>query len=118
MNLDYLYIGLLKGSELGLVEISQEGTNYRRIEMGPFDWCFQDGILINVYDIRFNTATSEWGLVTHFGVFNSLQGENILVVGNLDLNSVTCIHKGIQIQFEAGKITVEIKALGLEIENA
>lgn len=118
MSLDYLYIGLLKTSELGIVEIPQEEINYRRIEMGPTDWVLVDNNTItNVYDVKFNEASSEWGAISHFGVFDSLQGGNILAVGILNLESVTHIHKGIQIQFKTGKLSVDISALEQEIEN-
>lgn len=118
MNLEYLYIGLLRRSELGLIEISQEGTNYQRVEMGPGDWCLQHNeIMSNVTIIRFNTAIIEWGLITNFGIFDSLYKGNLLAIGNLIQRSITYIHKDIQIQFDIGKIVIEIRALGLEVDK-
>lgn len=118
MNLDYLYIGLFKNTELGLVEIPQENTNYCRIEMCPFDWVLvKNYVVTNVHDVRFNETINEWGLVTHFGIFDSLQGGNLLMIVSLDLGRETNIHKGIQIQFEAGKLAINIKELRQEIEN-
>lgn len=115
MSLDYLYIGLLKNSRLGLVEISQEGTNYRRIEMGPEDWHFQVDHILNIETIQFNMALKTWGLVTHFGVFDSLDKGNILAVGQLEFSII--VVKNDQPQFEIGTLSIMIEALELEIKK-
>lgn len=117
MSLEYLYVGLLRINELGLMEISQENSNYRRIEMGPADWYAKGDCIFNADTILFNIATNNWGLITHFGIFDSLDNGNILTVGNLIQGSIFYVFKNIQIRFKANKLAVEIKALGLEIEN-
>jgi len=113
--MNYLYIGLLRGlvtgvPTLGLVEVPGIGTNYRRVEMGPFDWIKQNEFISNIATIKFPIALSGWGVITHFGVFDLPCGGSILVTGKLTEQSI--VNKDTQMQFD--KISVELSSLKLD----
>ena len=111
MSLDYLYIGLLKNNELGFVEVSQDETNYRRIETGPGDWFFLDvdkkDTITNAVEVEFPDATCFWGKITHFGIFDSLNNGGILKVGTL--NKPNIIYEECKIKFEVGCIQIPLE---------
>ena len=120
MTMNYLYIGLLQNSGFGLVEVLREGANYRRVEMGPGDWKVnnlamfpEDSYINNVDVVKFPIALKGWGTITHFGVFDSLHGGNILASGTLSMNII--VDRPIQIQFEKHKLVVDLIHLGFEI---
>lgn len=113
MNLDYLYIGLLKSGELGFTEIPQEETNYRRIEMGPMDWFYLDentkDIITNAVEIEFPNVKGLWGTITHFGIFDSLHDGNFLIDGRLENREF--INTGYTIKFNIGSIEIPLEIL-------
>lgn len=82
--MNYCYIGLLSLTSVGLVEPTSEGTNYRRVEMGPHDWYFEEDVAFNAITVMFPVALSNWGVISHFGIFDSLQGGKLLAVGSLE----------------------------------
>jgi len=111
-DLTYIYIGLLKNCDLGLVEVSQEETNYRRIEMTLtlMDWnLLDDDIITNAVKVIFPQALKEWGFITHFGIFDS-QGQLIIVS---DLAHKGRISKDMQVQFDIGSLRIALAALGI-----
>jgi len=109
--MNYLYIGLLKSNTLGLIEILREGTNYRRIEMGPGDWFFfnedKKDFITNAVKVEFPNAAISWGLITYFGIFDSLLDGNFLEIGTI--NEPTVTYKGDKTEFEIGKLKISLK---------
>lgn len=108
----YLYIGLLRNSELGLIEVEQENTNYRRVELGPGDWFFLDedkkDIITNAVKVEFPESTNRWGIITHFGIFDSLYKGVLLTIGTLN-NMKNIEDSFYDIRFEAGSINIPIE---------
>jgi len=112
--MNYLYIGLLKKSEMGLIEPSQK-DNYHRIELGPGDLEFNGDCVINIVEITFPEAKKHWGLITHFGIWDSLQKGHLLAIGNLEKRKT--INKYDIVQFKPNSIEISPKELGIEIEK-
>jgi len=112
-DLNYLYIGLLKSCELGLVEIEQsEETNYHRIEMTRMDWILCNAERItNAFAIRFSQAKNYWGTLSHFGIFDALEKGRLLAVGNLQQK--TEINENHIIEFGPGRMTIDLNVFEL-----
>ena len=113
--MNYLYLGLLlKNGELGLVEVSQIETNYRRIEMNPGDWFYlnEDSKedITNAINVEFPDATGLWGMITHFGIFDSLYDGHLLVAGTLNNKEFIC-ERG-KTEFKMGKIKIPSDIFG------
>jgi len=110
-TIKYFYIGLLKESELGLIEIEKKDTNYNRIEMGPGDLEFNEDVLINMVEITFPQAKKCWGLLTHFGIWDSLNNGKLLTIGNLIQKRI--IRKNDIAQFDINDIEISIESIGI-----
>lgn len=60
------------------------GDGYTRVQTEPADWNVAvDGLLDNANTITFNTATGNWGTLTHFALFDAASGGNMLAHGAL-----------------------------------
>lgn len=112
IDLNYLYIGLLRDTELGVNEVPQEGTNYRRIEVGPGDLeLIEDDYATNAVEIEFPNVIGAWGLIGHFGIFDSLDNKIPLAIGELD--NPTYIYEGCVVKFDTGKMQIPLDELGI-----
>lgn len=64
------------------------GGSYARVDRPPLDanWTAAsatDGLTDNAADIVFPAPTANWGVVTHFGIFDALTAGNLLFHGAL-----------------------------------
>lgn len=114
-HLNYLYIALLKNTELGLVEVPKEDSGYKRIEMTPIDWVLIDEAhMSNATKVTYPIAKIAWGLVTAFGIFDKPEKGKLVAIGSL-MNGVP-IFQDSQMQFNTGCLVVEITNL-VETDN-
>lgn len=83
------YVGLSKGEPnidgtfSGEGEIETDGTNYSREKITGLSEP-ENGVIKNTASIVFNTSDTEWGTVTHYVVYDSESGGNLLFYGLLD----------------------------------
>lgn len=99
------YIGLLVGNK-EVESNKRSGNNYRRIEMTPLDWGIdsEKNLAYNIATIYFPDATKDWGYITGFGIWLSLDDDELLAIGEL-IRSGT-IKKGDRACFEAETLRV------------
>ncbi len=69
-------------------EVSTTGTAYGRVNLAPLDanWTAAsatDGITTNAVAITFGVPTANWGVVTHFGIWDASTAGNMLTYGQL-----------------------------------
>lgn len=81
-----IYVGLSMAYPLddasGLAEPS--GNGYARVQTSASDWnAASGGSLDNANDITFAQATGNWGIITHFALFDAATGGNMLAHGAL-----------------------------------
>ena len=81
-----IFVGLSTANPLddasGLAEPS--GNGYARIQTTASDWsAASGGSLNNANDITFPQATGNWGIITHFALFDAATGGNMLAHGVL-----------------------------------
>lgn len=86
------------------VEIGS-GTGYARTQVIGFG-AAANGTASNNYAVVFPTATSNWGTVTHFGLFDAPTGGNLLFHGQLTTPKI--INAGDSFVFPVGNITLSI----------
>jgi hypothetical protein len=119
IDLNNTYIGLLRQTYFGLFEVEKTNnnydTNYRRVEMTAIDWAKIEidnkEVIINACNIIFPDSTSNWGCITHFGIFD--KNDNTLLIGCL-LSSMIVL-KNNRAVIPAGLLQIEPKIL--EIDN-
>lgn len=113
INLDGVYIGLLRKTELGLVEVDSKYSNYRRIEMTAMDWLVLDEaeLIINCVNVVFPFTKNIWGYITNFGIFDSPTKGNLLLVGII--NPPKLVAENDLIGFEVGKLNVPFETIGI-----
>lgn len=89
--------------EAGLDEPS--GMNYSRVLTDAADWSYAyESDIINAVEIVFPTAEGDWGLITHFVLFDEDYGGVMLLYAELnDYMAVTVAHKP---SFLAGELKV------------
>ena len=74
-------------------------AGYTRVEITDLD-VPDDGEVISTEDISFPESTDDWGTVTHFVIFDSATGGNLLIYGplqkarRLDEGSVLTVRAG------------------------
>lgn len=79
------------------------GNGYARAQTVANDWNTANaGLLDNANVIAFNAATGDWGLVTHFALFDAATTGNMLAHGALTL--AKNIGSGDTVQFAAGDL--------------
>lgn len=84
-----LFVGLFTaapGETGGGTEVS--GGSYARVANHPADanWSAPDatgGLTDNVSDLTYPTPTANWGTISHFAIFNRLNGGDMLIYGAL-----------------------------------
>ncbi|UCC98686.1 MAG: hypothetical protein JSW66_02080 [Phycisphaerales bacterium] len=83
------------------------GNGYARVETGASDWSVSSGGSVsNATSITFPTASGSWGTITHFGLFDSVTGGNMLAYGAL--NQPKAIGNSDTGKFEAGDLEINL----------
>ena len=116
-----LFIGLLceykpaGEGETGIFEL-QFDYNYGRVPTNQMDWITPDGItMYNASDLLFPLVESDWGLITHFGLWLTEKGDECICVG--DLHNSKNIRRSNRVCFRVKTIDVEIAHLAQEYEH-
>ena len=104
-----IYVGLSTADPLddasGLAEPT--GNGYARVQTSASDWsAASSGSLDNAADVTFPEATGSWGTVTHFALFDSASGGNMLAHGALSQSKA--IGSGDAAKFAAGDLDVSL----------
>ncbi|MBN1974198.1 MAG: hypothetical protein JW787_11200 [Sedimentisphaerales bacterium] len=85
-SLPEVYIGLLSNepNEDGTGVSEPDCPSYTRAGSNASSWDTAfEGSIENISDITFPLACEDWGKVTHFALFDSESGGNILAYGSL-----------------------------------
>ena len=89
----------------GLAEPS--GNGYARVQTSACDWnAASNGTLDNSSDITFTQATGNWGMITHFALFDAATAGNMLAHGAL--NQPKSISESDTARFEAGDLNISL----------
>lgn len=107
-----IYVGLSIADPLDDASRLAEpnGNAYSRVQTSVSDWdTASGGSLINVNAIVFPQAIGDWGTITHFALFDSIIGGNMLVHGAIS-QSKTIYNKNAA-RFEAGNIMINLQRL-------
>ena len=104
-----IYVGLSTADPgddgTGLSEPS--GNGYARVQTAASDWnSASGGSLDNAEVIEFSEATGDWGTVTHFALFDTASGGNLLAHGSLSQSK--SIAGGDTARFAAGDLDVSM----------
>lgn len=83
-------------------EVSTSGTGYTR-QLATFN-APSNGAVASALDITFPQATTSWGTLTAFGIFDSVSGGNLLYFAGLSVSRD--VLSGDQVKFPAGQLTV------------
>ncbi|MHC4507380.1 MAG: phage tail fiber protein [Planctomycetota bacterium] len=89
----------------GVAEPSDNG--YTRVETCASDWSASSGGSVsNAASITLPTASGGWGTITHFALFDSVTGGNMLAYGAL--NQPEAIGNSDTGKFEAGDLEISL----------
>ena len=117
-----LYIGLftlIPGDSNSGTEVSTVGTAYTRIACNPSssaNWTTtqgtasapstgSSGTTSNLVDIVFPTPTADWGIITSFGLYDSITGGNLWYYGTL-VTPITILAASGSKKFPAGSLVI------------
>jgi hypothetical protein len=121
-----LYVGLLTAAPSdtgGGTEVSTSGTNYARqaVVSSLANWAGTQGATTttastgntgttsNNAPIAYGAPSGNWGLVTHFGIYDALSGGNLLFWGQLTASK--------QVNSGDAAPSFAISALSVQIDN-
>jgi len=83
------------------------GGSYARVETSKADWAgASGGAVSNAEAIDFAEATSAWGTITHFALYDAAMGGNLLVCG--PLSDARTVAGGDTVRFAAGDLNVTL----------
>ncbi len=83
------------------------GNGYSRAETSALDWSESvAGAICNANNITFPTASGSWGTITHFALFDSATGGNMLACGALEQPKV--IGASDTGKFDAGALQISL----------
>ena len=104
-----IYVGLSTADPTddgsGLAEPS--GNGYARVQTSASDWNAASGeSLNNVSDIIFPKATGSWGTISHFALFDTATGGNMLAHGTLSQSKA--IDSSYTPIFDAGDLNISL----------
>lgn len=85
----------------GGVEVS--GGGYARVQVTTFG-APSSGVISNTSNVQFPAATANWGLVTHFALYDASTGGNLLYHGPLTASKT--VNAGDTFVLPPGNITV------------
>ena len=89
----------------GLAEPS--GNGYARTQTSASDWnAASNGSLDNVSNITFTQATGNWGIITHFALFDAATTGNMLAHGVLSQSKA--IGNSDTVRFQAGDLDISL----------
>lgn len=109
---DVRYIGLSLANPLddasGLKE--PNGGDYARVLVTESDWDIlftddEEAIANNVNEITFPEASSGWGVVTYFAIFDAATGGNMLAYGPLVVSKK--VRSGDAVSFAVNAFTIK-----------
>ena len=101
----YISLHTADPTDTGMIgELS--GNGYQRIQVPcTYDyWTRTNGVITNSTIISFPTATQAWGSITHFGLWDSNLGGNMLLSGQL--NQAKVVNQADVISFPVSFLTV------------
>lgn len=64
------------------------------------------GSMTNDGEVLFDQATTDWGTVTSFGLYDSVMGGNLLFYGSLDAPKL--VEYGDSLRFQVGSLTISL----------
>lgn len=108
-----IYVGLMTAvtdGEAGTItEVT--GGSYARVAVAPLDanWSAPvagNGTTSNVAAVTFPAATADWGIATHFGIFDAATLGNLLIYA--PLTAARTITNGSTPSFGAGALTFQV----------
>lgn len=83
------------------------GTNYSRELVNPTDWTTPANKSTGTgVTLTFDTAGSNWGTITHVGVYDAATGGNLLWWGALNVQRT--VNTGETLAFSAGNLTTQV----------
>lgn len=83
------------------------GGSYARIETSNADWTDASGGAVSNADaIEFAQATSTWGTISHFALYDAATGGNLLAWGPLAIAKT--VAAGDTVRFPAGDLNVTL----------
>ncbi len=89
----------------GLSEPS--GSGYTRAQTTPADWSAAvSGLIDNANTITFGAATGDWGILTHFALFDAAMDGHMLAHGAL--TQAKTIGSGDTVQFAVGDLHITL----------
>lgn len=104
-----IYIGLSTADPTddgsGLAEPS--GNGYTRVQTSASDWnTASNGLVDNASNITFAQATRNWGMITHFALFDAATAGNMLAHGALSQSK--SITESDTARFETGDLAISL----------
>jgi hypothetical protein len=104
-----IYVGLSTADPTddgsGLDEPS--GGGYTRVQTSASDWnVASNGSLDNAGNITFAQASGNWGMITHFALFDAATAGNMLAHGALSQSK--SISESDTVRFQAGDLQVSL----------
>jgi len=93
----------------GSGEVSTSGTGYARAQVTPSTGfsAASGGLIANTGTVSFTAATTAWGTITHFAIFDAATGStNMLAWGALTASKT--IGAGDTASFAAGALTISL----------
>lgn len=104
-----IYLGLTttEPGEDGTGLAEPSGNAYQRVQTSASDWNISaGGSLDNIGDIIFPVATGNWGMITHFVLFDTVTDGNMLAYGTLSPAKI--VGSGVIAKFAAGDLTINL----------
>jgi hypothetical protein len=103
----YVALSTADPGDDGAGAVEPTGGSYSRIETSNADWTAAvGGVIGNADAIEFAEATSAWGTITHFALYDAALGGNLLAYGPL-VESKT-VAGGDVVRFPAGDLIVTL----------
>lgn len=104
-----LYVALSTADPLddGSGAAEPAGGSYARVETSQADWSgASGGTVCNADAVEFAQATSAWGTITHFALYDAAVGGNLLASG--PLTDPVTIAAGDTVRFAPGDLSVTL----------
>ena len=89
----------------GATEPSTNGTGYVRAMLDSLS-SPNAGVITNNEPIRFNESLTDWGVMTHYVVYDSENGGNLLFYGQLSLSRR--VEQNTSIIIKAGEMRIQL----------
>lgn len=102
------YIGLSASEPIDGIcdgEPSANGTGYSRVELDSLS-IPENGVIHNNNAISFDESLANWGLMTHYVVYDAKTGGNLLFYGTLSINR--SVEANTIITIKAGELSITL----------